>query len=150
MQVLVARGRRTSLLLVQEITRRILSHKDFRDGTTVVRAKARPGLPVIRTADMFPLPSARTCEAGLPSYARIPGFRDNAVPIISGTGVDTVRSFSPQCGSGGLVPVLGCCTSAFFYTDRRKRPGNGLRSSIELTGRDFRDPGACLRHHTTD
>ena len=31
---------------------------------------------------MFPLPSARTCEAGLPSEARIPGIRDTAVPDI--------------------------------------------------------------------
>ena len=34
---------------------------------------------------MFPLPSAQTCEARLPSKERIPGFWDSVVTVISGT-----------------------------------------------------------------
>ena len=86
----------------------------------------------------------------LPAEARIPGIWDTSVPIISGTGADTVCSFSPQCGPEGPIPVLGCCTGAFCYADRPERLGFGSRSRIELTGRDFKDPRACLRHHTTD
>ena len=41
---------------------------------------------------MFPLPTARTYEAGLPIEAGIPGFQDNVVPVIRGTGVDPTRS----------------------------------------------------------
>ena len=64
MQVLAARGRRTSLLLVREISRRLLSHRDFRDGAAAIRAKARPdqGFQSVKTVDMLALPSARTCE----------------------------------------------------------------------------------------
>ena len=40
-QLLVARGGRTSLLLVRERSRRILSHRDFRDGAAGIKAKAR-------------------------------------------------------------------------------------------------------------
>ena len=46
MQVLVARGRRTSLLLVWERSRRLLVHEDFRDGAATISAKARLGLLV--------------------------------------------------------------------------------------------------------
>ena len=45
--------------------------------------------------DMLPLPSAWTYEAELTSEARIPGFWDNAIPSISGTGVDIVLSSLP-------------------------------------------------------
>ena len=53
------------------------------------------GFQLVRIDDMFPLQSAWTYEAGLPSKARILGFWDNLVLIISGTGADTVFSFSP-------------------------------------------------------
>ena len=46
MRVLVARGRRINLLLVREISRRLLSHGDFKDEVAPIKAKARPGLPV--------------------------------------------------------------------------------------------------------
>ena len=39
--------------------------------------------------------------------------------------MDTVCSFSPQCGPEGPVLVLGCYTSAFCYTDRPERLGYG-------------------------
>ena len=66
-RVLVARGRRINLLLVREISRRLLLPEDFKDGAMAVRAKARPGFQSVRTNDMFPFPLSRTCEAGLPS-----------------------------------------------------------------------------------
>ena len=43
MWVLVARGGRGNLLLVQERSRRLLFHEDFRDGAAANKAKARPG-----------------------------------------------------------------------------------------------------------
>ena len=46
------------------------------------------------------------------------------------------------------TPGIGA--SHFYYTDEPERPGYGSRSRTELTTRDFRDLGACLRHHTTD
>ena len=46
MRVLVARGWRTSLLLVRERSRRILIHEDFKDGAVAIRAKARSGLRI--------------------------------------------------------------------------------------------------------
>ena len=46
MRVLVARGRRISLLLVRERSKRLLSHEDLKDEAAAIRAKARPGLPV--------------------------------------------------------------------------------------------------------
>ena len=46
MRVLVARGRRVSLLLVRERGKRRLLLECFRDGVAVIRAKARPGLSV--------------------------------------------------------------------------------------------------------
>ena len=84
--------------------------------------------------------------------ARIPRFWDSAIPIINGTGGDIVCSFSPQRGPEGPVLVLGCCISTFFYTKKPERPGYGSRSwsRTKLTGRDFRDLRACLRHHTID
>ena len=44
MQVLVARGRRTNLLLIRERSRRLLFHEDSREEVVSIRAKARPGL----------------------------------------------------------------------------------------------------------
>ena len=46
MQVLAARGRRASLLLVRERSRSLLVHTGFRDRIAAIKAKARPGLPV--------------------------------------------------------------------------------------------------------
>ena len=45
--------------------------------------------------DMLLLLSARTYEARVPTEAWFPEFRAGAVPVISGTGADTVCSFSP-------------------------------------------------------
>ena len=44
MRVLVARGRRPSLLLVQERSPRLLIREGFR--AAAIKAKVRPGLPV--------------------------------------------------------------------------------------------------------
>ena len=46
--------------------------------------------------DLFLLPSTWTYEEGLPTEARIPGFWDATVPIISATGTDTICSSLPQ------------------------------------------------------
>ena len=47
-RVLVTRGRMVSLLLVWEISIRLIFHKDFRDGAAAIRAKAIPGLLAIQ------------------------------------------------------------------------------------------------------
>ena len=46
MQVLVEKGRRVSILLVQERSRRFLVHEGFRDRAATIRAKVRPRLLV--------------------------------------------------------------------------------------------------------
>ena len=54
--------------------------------------------------------------------------------------MDTVCSFSPQCGLEGPVSISGCCTGAFSYTYRPERPGYGSRLRTGFTGREIRDP----------
>ena len=39
-----AKRKEINLLLVRERSRRLLSHKDFKDKATTIKAKARPGL----------------------------------------------------------------------------------------------------------
>ena len=58
------------------------------------------GFQSVRTDDMFPLPSVRTCEMRLPSEVGIPGIRDTSVPVISGICADAVCSSLPQHGLG--------------------------------------------------
>ena len=99
---------------------------------------------------MLLLPSARTCETRLPSEAGIPRIWDTLVPVISRIDTDTVYSFSPKCGLEGPVLVSGCCTGSFYYADRPETLGFGSGSRAKLMGRDFRDLGACLRHHFID
>ena len=64
MRVLVARGRRVSLLLVRERSRGLLVHEGSRAAT--IRAKDRSGLPVRRADGVLPLPTTQTYEEGLP------------------------------------------------------------------------------------
>ena len=91
---------------------------------------------------------------GLSLEAGILRFRDNVVPVIRGIDADIVYSSTPQCGSEELVPVPGCGTGVFRYTDRPKELDYGSRQRTGLTGltgRDIRDNlGACLHHHITD
>ena len=47
-QVLVTRGRRVNLLLVREISRRLLFYEDFKDKAAAIRAKAELRLLVRR------------------------------------------------------------------------------------------------------
>ena len=47
-QVLVTRGRRVNLLLVREISRRLLLYEDFTDKAAAIRAKAELRLLVRR------------------------------------------------------------------------------------------------------
>ena len=93
---------------------------------------------------MLSLPSAWAYETRLSTKADIPKLWDSAVPVINGTGMDIVCSFSPQCEPEGPVSVPGCCTGAFGYTDRPERPGYGSRSRPRLPGRYLRDLRACL------
>ena len=48
-----------------------------------------------RTDSMFPFPTPRTYEEGLPPETRIPGFKDRAVLVSCETGEDTVFSSTP-------------------------------------------------------
>ena len=99
---------------------------------------------------MLPLSAAWTCETGLPPEVGIPKLWDTTVLGTSGVSTDTVCSFLPQDGPEG--PVLGTeyCVSAFSVTDRSERLEHGSRQRLGAIGRHFRDPGACLRHSTTD
>ena len=58
-----------------------------------------PGIGPAKADDMLLLPSSWTYEAGLPTEAWILGFWVGVVPVISGTGADTVYSSTPQYGS---------------------------------------------------
>ena len=108
-----------------------------------------PGKGPAEADDMLLLPSALTYEAGLPTEVWIPGFWAGAVPVISGTDVDTVYSSTPQYGSKEPVLVVECYTSTFGSTDRSEGSDYGSRSGTGLIDQDFRDPGACLRRCTT-
>ena len=120
-----------------------------RTGSQLLRPRPDQGFQSVRSDDMLFLSSVWTCEMRLLVEAAIPGIRDTLVLVINGTSVDTVYPFTPQCGPEGPVSVSGCCTDAFYYIDMLKRPGYGSRSRVGLTGRDFKDLRACLRHHTT-
>ena len=74
------------------------SSRISRTGSWLSGPSPDQGFYPAKTNDMLFLPSPWTYEAGFPSEARIPGFWDSTVPVISGTDVDTVYSFSPQCG----------------------------------------------------
>ena len=87
---------------------------------------------------MFPLPTAQTSETRLLVEVGILGPRDTSVPVISGMRTDAVCSFLPQCGLEEQVSALGCCKSAFCYTDKLEY---WSRSRTGLVGRDIRDPG---------
>ena len=88
-------------------------------GTGLRPSGPRPyqGFQSVRTDDMLFLPSSWTYEARFPSEARIPGFKDIAVLVISRISTDTVCSFSPQCGLEGLVSVPRCSVGTFCYID---------------------------------
>ena len=99
---------------------------------------------------MLPLPLAWAHETRLSTKAGIPELWDNAVLVISGTGADTVCSFSPQCGQEGPVSVLGCCTSTYYFADGPHGPRHGSGSRPRLPSQYFRDLGACLRRGTAN
>ena len=98
---------------------------------------------------MFLMPSAWAYEKGFPAEARILGFWVGVVPVISGTSVDTVYSFSPRYGLEEPVSVAQCYASIFSSTARLERPEYRSRSGTGLIGQDFGDPRACLRRCTT-
>ena len=100
--------------------------------------------------DMLSLPPAWTHETRLPIKAGIPELWDTSVPIISGTCTDTVCLSLPQHGPREPISVRRCGTCTSYFTNRLERPGLRLRSGAGLTGWDFGDPRACLRHYTSD
>ena len=108
-----------------------------------------PGIGLAKADDMLLLPSAWTYEAGFPTEAWIPRFWVGADPVINGTGADTIYFSIPQFRLKEPVSVVECYTSTFGNTDRSEGPDFGSRSRIGLTGQDFGNPGACLRHCTT-
>ena len=108
-----------------------------------------PGTGPAGADDMLLLPSAWTYEARLPTEVWIPGFWADAVPVISGTGADTVYSSTPQYGSKEPILVVECYTSTFGSTNMSGESDYGSRSGTGLTVQDFGDPGACLRRCTT-
>ena len=99
---------------------------------------------------MLPLLAAWTCETGLLPETGIKELWDTTVLGTSGASTDTVCSFLPQNGLEGPVLGTGYCASAFSVTDRTERLEYGSRQRSGATGRHFKDPGACLRHSTTD
>ena len=86
MRVLVARGRRVSLLLVRERSRRLLVQ---------VGPGTNQGCQSGWADGELPLPATRTYEEGFPLETGILRFRDSAVPISCGIGEDTVYSSTP-------------------------------------------------------
>ena len=69
-------------------------------------------------------------------------------PVINGIFTDSVCSFLPYHGPREPVPVPGCCIGPYYFTIKLDEPGHGSRSRLGLPSRDFKDPGACLCHHT--
>ena len=139
MQVLKIRGRRANLLLLaQGRSKGLLLRKGFKD-----RARAE---------DMFPFPPAWTHETGLPLEVGILELWDTLVSVISGTFADSVCSSIFHHGPGEPISVPRHCTGPYHFTIRSDGQRHGLRSRSRprLTSLDFRDPRACLRHHTSD
>ena len=89
-RVLLARGRRVSLLRVRERSRGLLVH----EGSKVAAIRARDGSELLVMLGRWcaTIASCPTYEEGLPPKTRIPGFWDSTVPISGRTGEDTVPS----------------------------------------------------------
>ena len=83
MRVLVARGRRVSLLLVRERRRGLLVHEGSK--AAVTEPGTDQGCHSGRADGVLPLPAAWTYVEELPPETRILGFRDSTVPINCGT-----------------------------------------------------------------
>ena len=108
------------------------------------------GYYLTRAEDMFLFPPAWTLETRLSSEARILELWDTLVLVISGTFADSFCSSLPHHGPREPVSVSGCYTSPYYFTIRSDGPRHGSRLRLGLIGRGFEDPGACLRHHTSD
>ena len=120
MRVLVARGRRVSLLPVQERGRELLVHEGFRVGPSGPRTdeSCRSG-----GADgVLPLSAAWTHEEGLPPETGIPGFWDSSVLVSSRIGEDTVRSSTARYRQEEPVSVSRRYTGTSHFTGRPERP----------------------------
>ena len=162
MQVLVIRGRRVnSLLLAQERSKGLLLHEGFRDRVAATKAKAKAKISHPKMGNtlelltsqgesVFPMPLAGTLETGFPSEAGIPELWDTIVLVINGSCTDIACSSLPRHGPRKTISVLRCCTNTYYFADRPHGLGHGPTSRTGLIDRDFKDPGACLCHYTSD
>ena len=123
MRVLVAKGRRVSLLPVQERSRGLLVH----EGSRVVTI--RPGIDESCRSGwadvVLPLPAARTYEEGLPPDTGILGFWDSSVPVNGRTGEDTVRSSTARYRPEEPISASGSYTGTSRFTGKPERPEYG-------------------------
>ena len=147
MWVLVERGRRVNLLLVQERSRGLLVHEGSKAVT--IRARDRSELPVKLGRWCAIIANNWTYQEGFPLETGIPRLLDSAVSVSNRTGEDTVYSSTARYRPEELVSVSGSCTGTSRYTGRPERPGYGPRQRMRPTGRDIRGLGACLHYHTT-
>ena len=116
-RVLVAKGRRISLLLVRERSRNFYSMRISGMGLRPSEPRPYQGPWPAKTDDMFPFPSTCTYKAGLLAEARISKLWDTTSSIVSGTCTDAVCSSLRQHEPGEVMKVPGCCTSTYYFAD---------------------------------
>ena len=121
MLVLVARGKRVSLLSIREISRGILVYEGSR--AAAIRPRTDQSCLSGWADGVLSLLAAWTHEEGLPPETGIPGFRDSTVLVSSRIGEDTVYSSTAQYRLEKPVSVSGIYTGTSRYTSKPKRPG---------------------------
>ena len=92
---ILVRGGRISLLLVRERAEGLCFARISGTGPRLSRPRPRWGIWSDRISDMLFMSKAMTYEMRLPSEAEIPRFRGSALPVISGTGADTMYFSTP-------------------------------------------------------
>ena len=137
----------TRIRLVQERSRGLLVHVGSR--AAVIQAKDRLELPIRLGRWYVTIASSPDISGGIAPRTGIPGFWDNAVPVIDRIRKDTVYSFTSWYRPEEPISVSGSCTGTSCYTDKLERPGYGPRQRTRPTCSDVRGSGACLSHHTT-
>ena len=109
MRVLVARGRRDSLLLVRERSRGLLVQVCSKAVTIWVR----DGLEFLVRLGRWcaTMASSSDISGGIAPETGIPGFWDSVVPVNGRTREDTVYSSTVRYRPDEPVSVSGSCTS---------------------------------------
>ena len=105
MRVLVARGRRVSLLLVWERSRGLLVHKGSKAAAIWARDKSELSVRLGRWCAT--IAKSLDISRGIVLETGIPGFRDSAVPISGRIGEDTVYSSTDRYRPEEPVSVQG-------------------------------------------